>query len=203
MGLNNFTKKQIIAEAEKLNNAAIAAISAADEKKVQFALLKNSTNQLKAELENQKKELLELTTNAKTTLAELESKSTSFSNTASGKLADVDKKITVITANASTKVTNFIDTEMKPKATEAIDLATTTKDKTVTLKGEIEAVVKKVTAIHDGTSKAQNQVTEKHETIAKLLTKAEQSTFEICGDEDGMCSTGPSIKKRSETMEKT
>lgn len=151
-------------------------------------------------MENQKKELLELTINAKTTLAELESKSTSFSNTANGKLADVDKKITAITANASTKVTNFIDTEMKPKATKAIDLATITKDKTVTLKGEIEAVVKKVTAIHDGTSKAQNQVAEKHKTIAKLLTKAEQSTFEICGDEDGMCSTGPSIKKRSETV---
>lgn len=200
MGLMNFTKKQIIAETEKMNTAAYAAIAATKEQVAQYDLIKKSTSQLSAELENEKKQLMALRSQIQTSLASLETKSTSFSAAADEKLDFVDKKISTITADASTKVSNFIDKEIKPKATEAIDLATSTKDKTVTLKGEIDAVVKQVQAIHSGTSKTQNAVTEKHDTITKLLTKAEQSALEICGDEEGMCSSGPSIKKRSETV---
>jgi hypothetical protein len=200
MGLINFTKKQIIAEAQRLNNAANAAITASEEKAAQYETLKSATSQLKADLENQKKEILELKATTQTSLAELTNKSISFSNAANGKLADVDLKISTITTDASKKVTNFIESDIKPKAKEAIELATVTKDTTLTLKGEVDAVVEKVKAIHNGTSQKHDEVTSKHDNIAKLLTKAEQITSEICGDDEGMCATGPSIRRRSETV---
>jgi len=200
MGLINFTKKQIIAEAEKLNNAAHAALAATKEKNAQFEILKNSTTQLNADLETKKKEIVALTAEMQSSLNQLNQNSTEFSNTAMEKLAAVDQNVSTITADASKKVSEFIDTEIKPKATETIDLAIATKDQTVTLKGEVETLVKAVEAIHDGTSEKHELVTEKHDSIAKLLTKAEQNSFDIFGDEEGMCLNGPSIKKRSQTV---
>lgn len=200
MALINFTKKQIIAEAERLNIAANKAISATKEKTAQFEALQNSTKQLNADLEIQKKEIAALAAKMQASLAELNKNSTSFSSAANDKLLDVDQKILTITASATKKVSDFIDTEIKPKAAETINSAIATKNETVTLKAEVDALVKAVDAIHTGTSEKHQLVTKKHDTIEKLLTKAEQNTFEMFGDEDGMCSTGPSIKTRSKSV---
>lgn len=200
MAFINFTKKQIIAEAEKLNTAAHAAIAVAKEKTAQYELLKKSTEQLNADLGNQKKELVALTTKMQTSLAELDEKGASFSSAANQKLATVDQKVSTITATANKKVSDFLDVEIKPKATETIDLAKAAKNETETLKGQVAELVKAVKASHIGTSEKEQQVTEKHDSIAKLLTKAEQNTLEIFGDEDGMAPSGPSIKKRSKLV---
>lgn len=200
MAFINFTKKQIIAEAEKLNTAAYAALAAVKEKDAQFNLLKNSTNQLRADLETKNKEIAALTVEVRASLTELNNNNASFSNSTTTKLAAVDQRISTITADATKKVDNFINTEIKPKATGAVSSATATRDQTISLKGEVDAVLKKIEAIHTGASKKHDQVTEKHDTIIKLLSKAEQNTFEIFGDEDGMCPTGPSIKKRSKSV---
>lgn len=200
MALKNLTKSEIIAEAEKLNNAAYEAIATSKEKTAQIDKLKNSAAQLRTDLEDQKNEFTTLTDKLQTALTELDTKSTSFSTTAAEKLAVVDNEISTITKAASDKVTDFIETDIKLKATDAINLATETKDKTINLKVEIDTVANQIKTIHTGAAKTEIEAKEKYNAIEKLFTKAEQNTFEICGNEDGMCSTGPSIKKRSEIV---
>ncbi len=199
MSLIKLTKKEIIAETKKLHNAAYEAIAATKEKTAQFEILQNSTVKLNTGLDRQKKEIVALTSKLQASLAELDKKSTEFSDEANSKLAAVDQKVLTITAGATKKVSDFIDTEIKPKVSETIDSATETKNETVILKEEVVTLVNAIHGIHNGASEKHRVVTEKHDTIAKLLITAEQNSFDIFGDEDGMCTTGPSIKMRSKS----